>query len=62
MSDLTSLTMRYLSTSEAAVLLNASPNTLRAWEHRFGLPKPQRSPGKHRLFTHREIAALRDDD
>lgn len=52
--------MRYLKTSEAATLLNVSPNTLRAWERRFGFPKPQRSPGKHRLFTHGEIAALRD--
>ena len=54
------LRMRYLKTSEAAALLNVSPNTLRAWERRFGFPKPQRSPGKHRLFTHGEIAALRD--
>src|SRR5205807_2511664 len=52
--------MRYLKTSEAAALLKVSPNTLRAWERRFGFPKPQRSPGKHRLFTHGEIASLRD--
>jgi MerR family transcriptional regulator, light-induced transcriptional regulator len=52
--------MRYLKTSEAAALLNVSPNTLRAWERRFGFPKPQRSPGKHRMFTHGEVAALRD--
>jgi MerR family transcriptional regulator, light-induced transcriptional regulator len=52
--------MRYLKTSEAATLLNVSPNTLRAWERRFGFPRPQRSPGRHRLYTHGEIAALRD--
>jgi DNA-binding transcriptional MerR regulator len=52
--------VRYLKTSEAAALLNVSPNTLRAWERRFGYPKPQRSPGKHRLYTHGEIAALKD--
>jgi DNA-binding transcriptional MerR regulator len=52
--------MRYLKTSEAAALLNVSPNTLRAWERRFDFPKPQRSPGKHRLYTHGEVAALRD--
>jgi MerR family transcriptional regulator, light-induced transcriptional regulator len=52
--------MRYLKTSEAASLLNVSPNTLRAWERRFGFPRPQRSPGRHRLYTHGEIAALRD--
>lgn len=52
--------MRYLKTSEAAALLNVSPNTLRAWERRFGYPKPQRSPGKHRLYTYGEVAALHD--
>lgn len=52
--------MRYLKTSEAASLLNVSPNTLRAWERRFGFPRPQRSPGRHRLYTHGEIAALRE--
>src|SRR5215213_964776 len=54
------LAVRTLKTSEAASLLNVSPNTLRAWERRFGYPKPQRSPGKHRLYTHGEVAALRD--
>ncbi|MDQ6745666.1 MAG: MerR family DNA-binding transcriptional regulator [Actinomycetota bacterium] len=52
--------MRVLKTSEAAALLNVSPNTLRAWERRFAFPKPQRSAGKHRLFTYGEVAALRD--
>lgn len=41
-------------------MLNVSPNTLRAWERRFGYPKPQRSAGRHRLYTHGEVAALRD--
>jgi DNA-binding transcriptional MerR regulator len=54
------MAVRTLKTSEAAAVLNVSPNTLRAWERRFGYPKPQRSPGKHRLYTHGEIAALRD--
>ena len=52
--------MRTLKTSEAAALLNVSANTLRAWERRFGYPKPQRSAGQHRLYAHGEIAALRD--
>jgi DNA-binding transcriptional MerR regulator len=51
--------MRTLKTSEAAALLNVSPNTLRAWEERFGYPRPQRSPGRHRLYTYAEIDALR---
>jgi uncharacterized protein YjcR len=44
--------VRTLKTSEAAAVLNVSPNTLRAWERRFGYPKPQRTAGKHRLYTH----------
>src|SRR5881394_178116 len=51
--------VRTLKTSEAAAVLNVSPNTLRAWERRFGYPKPQRTAGKHRLYTHGEVAALR---
>src|SRR6266516_3423919 len=54
------IAVRTLKTSEAAGLLNVSPNTLRAWERRFGYPKPHRSPGKHRLYTYGEIAALKD--
>ncbi|MDX6722178.1 MAG: MerR family transcriptional regulator, light-induced transcriptional regulator, partial [Solirubrobacteraceae bacterium] len=52
--------MRTLKTSEAAAVLNVSPNTLRACERRFGYPKPHRTAGKHRLYTHGEVAALRD--
>ena len=52
--------MRTLKTSEAAALLNVSPNTLRAWERRFGYPVPHRSPGKHRLYTYAEVMALRE--
>ena len=52
--------MRTLKTSEAAALLNVSPTTLRTWERRFGYPKPQRSAGRHRLYTHGDVAALRD--
>jgi MerR family transcriptional regulator, light-induced transcriptional regulator len=52
--------MHYLKTTEAAILLNVSPNTLRAWERRFGFPRPQRSPGGHRSYTHGEVAALRE--
>lgn len=30
-------------------------DTLRAWERRYGLPKPQRTPGGHRLYSRRDI-------
>jgi DNA-binding transcriptional MerR regulator len=52
--------VRTLKTSEAAALLNVSPNTLRGWERRFGYPRPHRPPGKHRLYTQAEITELRD--
>lgn len=52
--------MRTLKTSEAAAVLKISPNTLRAWEERFGYPRPQRSPGRHRLYSFAEIDALRE--
>jgi len=51
--------MRFLKTNEAAALLDVGPNTLRAWERRFGFPQPQRSPGGHRAYPHGEVAALR---
>jgi MerR family transcriptional regulator, light-induced transcriptional regulator len=52
--------MRYLKTTEAAALLDVGPSTLRAWERRFDFPKPQRSAGGHRWYTHGEVAALRE--
>jgi hypothetical protein len=52
--------VRFLKTSEAAGILHVSPNTLRAWERRFDFPKPQRSPGRHRMYVHGEVVALRD--
>ncbi len=34
------------------------PDTLRAWERRYGLPQPQRSLGGHRLFSRRDIDTI----
>ncbi len=50
--------MRYLTTGEAARLLQISPGVLRDWERRFGFPMPRRSPGNHRMFVHSEVSAL----
>jgi MerR family transcriptional regulator, light-induced transcriptional regulator len=50
--------MRYLTTSEAARLLQTTPGALRNWERRFGFPTPCRSPGNHRMFVHSEVSAL----
>jgi len=35
------------------------PDTLRAWERRYGLPSPQRTGGGHRLYSQREIDILK---
>jgi len=36
-----------------------TPATLRAWERRYGLFKPQRSSGGHRLFSEDEISLIK---
>lgn len=35
------------------------PDTLRAWERRYGLPQPHRTPGGHRLYSQRDIDTLK---
>jgi len=35
------------------------PDTLRAWERRYGLPEPQRTEGGHRLYSRRDIEMLK---
>ncbi len=35
------------------------PDTLRAWERRYGLPEPQRTASGHRLYTDRDVATLK---
>jgi DNA-binding transcriptional MerR regulator len=52
--------VKTLKTGEAAALLNVSPNTIRAWERRFGFPRPARSPGRHRAYSYAELVALND--
>jgi len=34
-------------------------DTLRAWERRYGLPRPQRSAGGHRLYSRHDIQLIR---
>ena len=34
------------------------PDTLRAWERRYGLPDPSRTGGGHRLYSERDIATV----
>ncbi|MCB0196873.1 MAG: MerR family transcriptional regulator [Anaerolineae bacterium] len=35
------------------------PDTLRAWERRYGLPQPDRTDGGHRLYSKKDIETLK---
>ncbi len=35
------------------------PDTLRAWERRYGLPQPDRTSGGHRLYSQRDIETVK---
>jgi DNA-binding transcriptional MerR regulator len=35
------------------------PDTLRAWQRRYGLPSPRRSAGGHRLYSQRDIDTIK---
>ena len=35
------------------------PDTLRAWERRYGLPNPKRSKGKHRLYSEHDLETIK---
>ena len=35
------------------------PDTIRAWERRYGVPKPPRTAGGHRLYSQRDIDLLK---
>lgn len=36
-----------------------TPDTLRAWERRYGMPVPERTEGGHRLYSQHQIDALK---
>jgi DNA-binding transcriptional MerR regulator len=44
-----------------AVLLETGlkADTLRAWERRYGLPRPQRTAGRHRLYSQRDMEVIK---
>jgi MerR HTH family regulatory protein len=52
--------VKFLSTVDAARLLDVQPNTLRAWEQRYGFPSPHTSRRGRRRFDVDEIAVLRE--
>jgi DNA-binding transcriptional MerR regulator len=42
-----------------ARLLGVPPSTIRAWEERYGVVSPQRTPGGRRLYSREEVERLR---
>lgn len=40
-------------------LTGIKPDTLRAWERRYGLPLPQRTAGGHRLYSQHDIEMIK---
>jgi DNA-binding transcriptional MerR regulator len=42
-----------------ASLTGVNPITLRAWERRYGLVRPQRTSKGHRLYTHEQVERVR---
>ncbi|HEI8865804.1 TPA: MerR family transcriptional regulator [Serratia odorifera] len=51
--------MAVYSIGEVAQLCGINPVTLRAWQRRYGLLKPQRSEGGHRQFDDSDVARIR---
>jgi DNA-binding transcriptional MerR regulator len=47
------------SIGAVAQMLDVPPATLRAWEERYGVVRPERSRGTHRLYTPAQVDQLR---
>lgn len=45
--------------AEVETLTGLSAEVLRQWERRYGFPRPERTPGGHRLYRQEEVEALR---
>ena len=52
--------MALYTMGEVAQLCDINPVTLRAWQRRYALLKPQRSDGGHRLFNDADIDRIRE--
>ncbi len=50
---------RYYSMGEVVRETGVPAATLRAWERRYGVPRPQRSSGRQRLYSAEEVALLK---
>src|SRR5919202_3525733 len=52
-------TVPVFNTRAVAHETGVPPDTFRAWERRYGVPRPQRTAGGHRLYSERDIAIIR---
>ncbi|HAU5516892.1 TPA: MerR family transcriptional regulator, partial [Cronobacter sakazakii] len=52
--------MAFYSIGEIAERCGINPVTLRAWQRRYGLLKPQRSEGGHRQFDEDDIQRIEE--
>ena len=50
--------MRTYRIARAAALTGLSEEVIRAWERRYGVPRPQRTPSGYRVYTEDDIAVL----
>ncbi|MEA9392556.1 MerR family transcriptional regulator [Acerihabitans sp. TG2] len=50
--------MSFYSIGEVARICGINPVTLRAWQRRYGLLKPQRTEGGHRLFNDEDLQTI----
>lgn len=50
----------YLPIRVVAGRTGVAPMSLRAWERRYQLLQPVRSPLGHRLYSHADVARIRD--
>jgi DNA-binding transcriptional MerR regulator len=49
----------YFNLKAVVTQTGIKPDTLRAWERRYGLPLPHRSKGGHRLYSRRDIEMVK---
>ena len=52
-------TAEHLPIRTISSLTGVKPMTLRAWERRYGLIRPKRTPKGHRLYTHQHVERIR---
>jgi methanogenic corrinoid protein MtbC1 len=58
-ADLMTYDIPMLNVSAVVEQTGVEAHSLRAWERRYGIPKPKRSDGGHRLYSQRDVDIIR---